>query len=255
MTLSLAPMQDFIILGPFQSPGRAIVRSLQSPRDWKINKAYGQSGASLIYTGANLAKFEVDISERRLCLHCGSRRLRDARSTALRTRRRLIRDLRGAIGTANEGHNPSIVGDVACGVESSLRRSLSDDADNGRCGVERLNKLSRIVAIRAVSAHLEALVTPRANDSQKRCKPSVFRLPRAAFGAFAAVDVAGSVAVSTASCGFPDIGHRASLSGSEGSVRHSRGNVSRIMRAALSDSCRVRRRCDIAPSTAHGETP
>jgi hypothetical protein len=62
MTLSLAPMEDFIILGAFPSPGRAIVRPANSPRDWDIRKGYGFSGATIVYTGAGLAKFEVDIT-------------------------------------------------------------------------------------------------------------------------------------------------------------------------------------------------
>jgi hypothetical protein len=59
---SLGPYQDVIVLAGLPSPGRAIVRPAGSPRDWNIRKGYGFSGATIVYAGANLAKFEVDIT-------------------------------------------------------------------------------------------------------------------------------------------------------------------------------------------------
>jgi hypothetical protein len=60
--VSLAPMQDIIVLGGVPSPGIARIRTYNSPRDWNIRKGYGYAGATIVYTGANLAKFEVDIT-------------------------------------------------------------------------------------------------------------------------------------------------------------------------------------------------
>lgn len=59
--LSSPPEQDFIILAALKSPGRAYIKNAGSPRDWDIRKGYGFSGASVVFTGNNLAKFEVDI--------------------------------------------------------------------------------------------------------------------------------------------------------------------------------------------------
>ncbi|MDQ2782605.1 MAG: hypothetical protein M3Y26_08760 [Actinomycetota bacterium] len=59
--LGAAPEQDYIILAAVKSPGRAYIKSAGSPRDWDIRKGYGFSGASVVFTGNGLAKFEVDI--------------------------------------------------------------------------------------------------------------------------------------------------------------------------------------------------
>lgn len=53
------PQQDYILLGGVQSPGRATVLGAGSPREWDVRKGYGYSGAVTVYTGENLAKFEV----------------------------------------------------------------------------------------------------------------------------------------------------------------------------------------------------
>ena len=55
------PYQDYIILGGAKSPGRATIVGAGSPRDWDKRKGYGFSGAFVIYTGDNLAKFKVQI--------------------------------------------------------------------------------------------------------------------------------------------------------------------------------------------------
>ena len=62
MTVSVGPYQDIIVLAGVPSPGRAVVRPANSPRDWNIRKGYGFSGATIVYAGSNLAKFEVDIT-------------------------------------------------------------------------------------------------------------------------------------------------------------------------------------------------
>lgn len=59
--LASPPEQDYIILAALKSPGRAYIKNAGSPRDWDIRKGYGFSGASVVFTGNNLAKFEVDI--------------------------------------------------------------------------------------------------------------------------------------------------------------------------------------------------
>ncbi len=59
--LSSPPEQDYIILGALKSPGRAYIKNLGSPRSWDVPKAYGASGANIVFTGAPPVKFEVDI--------------------------------------------------------------------------------------------------------------------------------------------------------------------------------------------------
>lgn len=55
------PYQDYIILGGLPSPGVAVVRPCNSPRNWDIRKGYGFSGSYLVFTGVGLSKFSVDI--------------------------------------------------------------------------------------------------------------------------------------------------------------------------------------------------
>lgn len=59
------PRQSYIVLGKagiiVPSPGLAVVKKAGTPRIWKENPPYGADGASLIYTGAGLSSFEVDI--------------------------------------------------------------------------------------------------------------------------------------------------------------------------------------------------
>lgn len=55
------PAQDYILLGGEKSPGRATVLGAGSPRTWDKRKGYGYSGAFVIFTGDDLAKFKVQI--------------------------------------------------------------------------------------------------------------------------------------------------------------------------------------------------
>jgi hypothetical protein len=55
------PRQSHIVLASLKSPGVCRVRGANSPRDWDIRKGYGLTGATIVYTGDNLAKFSVDI--------------------------------------------------------------------------------------------------------------------------------------------------------------------------------------------------
>jgi hypothetical protein len=55
------PKQPYIVLGPMRSPGVATVKGLDSPREWDIRPAYGYSGATVVYKGAGLSKFTVEI--------------------------------------------------------------------------------------------------------------------------------------------------------------------------------------------------
>lgn len=59
--MSGKPYQDFVVLGGLTSPGKAVVRGGGSPRTWDIQQGYGLSGATIVFTGAGLAKFEIDI--------------------------------------------------------------------------------------------------------------------------------------------------------------------------------------------------
>lgn len=49
------------MLGGFRTPGLAIVKGAGCPRKWDIRDAYGFTGATIIYCGQQLAKFEIDI--------------------------------------------------------------------------------------------------------------------------------------------------------------------------------------------------
>lgn len=56
-----APYQDHIVLAGQVSPGLAAVRGCSSPRNWDVQKGYGLTGATVIFTGEGLATFDVDI--------------------------------------------------------------------------------------------------------------------------------------------------------------------------------------------------
>lgn len=56
-----APYQDFIVLAGQTSPGLAVVRGANVPRNWDIRAGYGLTGATVVYMGDGLAKFDVDI--------------------------------------------------------------------------------------------------------------------------------------------------------------------------------------------------
>jgi hypothetical protein len=56
-----APTQDYIVLGGFPSPGKAVIRGAGSPRKWDVRDGYGLTGAVTVFMGEGLATFEVDI--------------------------------------------------------------------------------------------------------------------------------------------------------------------------------------------------
>lgn len=61
----IIPSRRYIILSgagiSLPSPGVAKVKGAGSPRNWDIRQGYGFSGASLVFTGTSLAKFDVDV--------------------------------------------------------------------------------------------------------------------------------------------------------------------------------------------------
>lgn len=57
-----APQQDYIVLAGQTSPGLAVVTGAGAPRNWEERKGWGLSGATIVYTGAGLAQFDVQIS-------------------------------------------------------------------------------------------------------------------------------------------------------------------------------------------------
>jgi hypothetical protein len=61
MTMLGFPLQPFVMFGPFRTPGVAFPRKPGSPRTWDIRQQYGASGAVVVYTGAGLAKFNVEV--------------------------------------------------------------------------------------------------------------------------------------------------------------------------------------------------
>lgn len=50
---------DYVILAGQRSPGIANLDGASSPRQWDERRAYGQSGASLVYRGLKPAKFTL----------------------------------------------------------------------------------------------------------------------------------------------------------------------------------------------------
>lgn len=61
MSLGFPLLQSYITLAGQKSPGAARVKGADAPRDWDVRKGYGYSGAFVVYTGDNLAKFDVEI--------------------------------------------------------------------------------------------------------------------------------------------------------------------------------------------------
>lgn len=58
---SVPPVQDYIILNGFRSPGKAIVAGATTPRKWDQRPGYGFTGATVFYTGQGLAEFTVTL--------------------------------------------------------------------------------------------------------------------------------------------------------------------------------------------------
>lgn len=56
------PRIDSIMLGGKRSPGLAVITGASIPRKWDIQQGYGFSGAVVIYTGDDVAKFTVRIT-------------------------------------------------------------------------------------------------------------------------------------------------------------------------------------------------
>lgn len=59
--MSLFPFQSYVMFGIFPTPGVAKVRPPNSPRNWNVQQGWGFTGATMIYTGAGLAEFDIDI--------------------------------------------------------------------------------------------------------------------------------------------------------------------------------------------------
>lgn len=55
------PVQDWIVLAGEKSPGVAVVRGAETKRTWDIQNGYGTDGATLVFHGGELTKFDVDI--------------------------------------------------------------------------------------------------------------------------------------------------------------------------------------------------
>ena len=53
------PIQDFVLLGGAKTPGLAYPTGAGAPVNWDRQKGWGYSGATLIYTGADLSDFDV----------------------------------------------------------------------------------------------------------------------------------------------------------------------------------------------------
>lgn len=51
---------DAILVGSDYSPGLATIRHPSEPRNWDKRKGYGFTGATLVFTGADLSDFEID---------------------------------------------------------------------------------------------------------------------------------------------------------------------------------------------------
>ena len=63
MTVDLeidVPAQDYVVIADHRSPGLAVVRGCNCPRNWDVQQGYAFTGATAIFTGEGLAKFDVD---------------------------------------------------------------------------------------------------------------------------------------------------------------------------------------------------
>ena len=54
------PAQDYVKVANYRSPGLAVVRGCDSPRNFDVQQGYAFTGATAIFTGEGLAKFDVD---------------------------------------------------------------------------------------------------------------------------------------------------------------------------------------------------
>ncbi len=63
--LGLVPRRGYIVLAvpglSLRSPGVATIRNLSLPQKWDERPGYGYTGATLVFTGAGLASFDVEI--------------------------------------------------------------------------------------------------------------------------------------------------------------------------------------------------
>jgi len=55
------PVQDYVIMGGKTSPGRCELVGAGTPRKWDIRAGYGLSGATVVYAGDGLAKFDLNV--------------------------------------------------------------------------------------------------------------------------------------------------------------------------------------------------
>jgi hypothetical protein len=60
--LARYPAQDYVTIANVPSPGRATILGAGLKRTWEIRKGYGLSGATVVFTGADLAKFDIEIA-------------------------------------------------------------------------------------------------------------------------------------------------------------------------------------------------
>jgi hypothetical protein len=59
--LASMPYQDYVLLNGAQTPGLAYPTKAGAPLTWDERKGYGTTGASLIFMGAGLSEFDVQV--------------------------------------------------------------------------------------------------------------------------------------------------------------------------------------------------
>lgn len=60
--LGKPPIQDFVQIGPATSPGKCSIVKAGTPRTWNVQQGAYQSGASVLYVGDGLSKFDIIIT-------------------------------------------------------------------------------------------------------------------------------------------------------------------------------------------------
>lgn len=60
--LTNSELYDHIVLAGVESPGLAVVSGAVIPQNWDKRKGFGNSGATIVYSGDDLAEFKVTLS-------------------------------------------------------------------------------------------------------------------------------------------------------------------------------------------------
>lgn len=66
MTNALVPpydlMSDHFSVNNEQCPGKCVIHGAGTPREWDIRKGYGLSGATVVFMGNTVSRFDIDVT-------------------------------------------------------------------------------------------------------------------------------------------------------------------------------------------------